>query len=438
MPERVYLDRDPAPNCGAGPWRGHELDPTNSVVRLNLAPAMTDTEVMQPAEAAAINGAVAAPLRRVIFAMAALWSAILGFHTILAIITAPWETLTTGQDLTIAAAAGVVGLTLLGLGLACKPVSGRVHMLGLIAGLVAVAYGLVELLVTMDERRTLAVILAIIAAGAVLLKRGHLLIVIGAAWLGWIGVGITMSTAHLLTYWLGGLAASSVMAVAVQEGRRRSVLELTSARAFAEEKAVRDVATELHNRRGLQLLGTQVVESARRRGDAVHCLFIDIDGLKDVNDSAGHEAGDAVIAAVAEALRRCTRAEDVVARWGGDEFCVVGPGVGPPPLSLEARLISTVHELAPVSAEVWGRGVSVGGHVLNPWDDGNVAVLLDEADRAMYALRSRRRMITEAGRPRPVPLGSGDELHSQLVIPDRRRIDGQSSEGLDGTSGPQA
>jgi diguanylate cyclase (GGDEF)-like protein len=139
------------------------------------------------------------------------------------------------------------------------------------------------------------------------------------------------------------------------------------------------------------MVGAQMVEQARRQGDAVHCLFVDIDGLKRVNERAGHAVGDEVIVAVAEALRAATRGTDVVARWGGDEFCVVGPGPGTAPLELERRVRDGVVLASEVPAEVWPVRVSAGGSMLAPWDSGTLETLLGKADQEMYLRRSLRK-----------------------------------------------
>ena len=155
--------------------------------------------------------------------------------------------------------------------------------------------------------------------------------------------------------------------------------------------AVRDPLTGLVNRRGLSMLGMQIVESARRQGDAVHCVFIDIDQLRHVNEVVSHEAGDDVLVAVGDALRATTRSTDVVARWGGDEFCIIGPGAGMAPMELERRIRERVQQNPPVPEEIWSPRVVAGGAMLAPWDSGSLDALLGKADQEMYLRRALRR-----------------------------------------------
>ncbi len=227
---------------------------------------------------------------------------------------------------------------------------------------------------------------------------------------GWL-VGIVLDVAQTQTWpadqyvaWsraLVSLLVAGALAVLVHERLNRSERDVVEALAFAQDATVHDPLTGLANRKGLAMLGAQILETARRRGDAVYCMFLDVDGLARVNTELGHSAGDDVLLTVSEALSRSTRATDAVARWGDDEFVVVGPGTGLAPLEMERRVRARCLENSPVPREQWAARISAGGAVLEPWDDGDVDALLRQADREMHLRRALRR---EAAAPpyRPV------------------------------------
>jgi len=141
-----------------------------------------------------------------------------------------------------------------------------------------------------------------------------------------------------------------------------------------------DPLTGLVNRRGAV---DAVAEGAGRpRGEQVALLLIDLDGFKDVNDTHGHLAGDGVLQQVATALRTAARLDDVVARWGGDEFVVVA-GLGPiRARALGDRLRDTIRTSVTSDIPVTG---SVGVSVRDaPIDE---RAWLARADAAMYAAK---------------------------------------------------
>lgn len=187
------------------------------------------------------------------------------------------------------------------------------------------------------------------------------------------------------------LVVATVLALILSRRLRAERSETARALAFAADISVHDSLTGLANRRGLALLGGQILESARRRGDAVYCIFIDVDGLGQVNDELGHSAGDDVLLTVAEGLRRTTRATDAVARWGGGDFVVVGAGTGLAPLEMERRIRAHCIEHTSIARSVWQARVSAGGSVLEPWDDGTIDTMLGLADREMHLRRALRR-----------------------------------------------
>lgn len=241
------------------------------------------------------------------------------------------------------------------------------------------------------------------AALAVVLSLG------GAGWLGGFARDLVQTPVWTLdrsVAWgraLLALASAGAVAVVVHRRFHRHERDVARAMAFAQDATVHDPLTGLANRKGLAMLGAQILETARRRGDAVYCMFLDVDGLARVNAELGHSAGDDVLLTVSEALSRSTRATDAVARWGDDEFVVVGPGTGLAPLEMERRVRARCLENSPVPREQWAARISAGGAVLEPWDDGDVESLLRQADREMHLRRALRR---EAAAPpyRPVRL----------------------------------
>ena len=263
--------------------------------------------------------------------------------------------------------------------------------------LLVVANAVVHLVLVAQPRQSTNVMLVVVGAGAVLLSLRWLLATLYLAWGAWAVGAFMVGSADSWPHYVVGMVSATLLSLVVNHLRRAGVRELAAERAAAEAAAVRDHLTGVANRRGLAMVGAQIVEQARRQGDAVHCIFVDIDALKQVNDALGHAAGDDVIVAVAEALRSVTRATDIVARWGGDEFCVVGPDPGMPPLELERRVRDSVLLQAPIPEDVWSVSVSAGGSMLAPWDAGTLETLLGKADQEMYLRRSLR----AEGRPNP-------------------------------------
>lgn len=254
--------------------------------------------------------------------------------------------------------------------------------------------------------------LLVVAAAAVALATSDRtwlvaeLLLVGVAWAaGALGTVLTSSAWTLLDTadWVRQvvpLALAVGLALVARHRAEHARVEVHEMRAFAQDATVHDALTGLANRKGLAMLGSQILESARRRGDAVYCVFLDVDGLAKVNTELGHEVGDEVLLTVAEAITRSTRATDAVARWGDDEFVVVGPGTGLAPLEIERRVRARCLETTTVERSVWQARISAGGAVLEPWDDGDVDSLLRLADREMHLRRTlRREAATPAYQP---------------------------------------
>ena len=132
--------------------------------------------------------------------------------------------------------------------------------------------------------------------------------------------------------WVAGCPAGlavAIVAVAVATDALRRCLNRTSglARDMAELAVLSrtDPLTGLHNRRHVEQQLAAAASAARRHHWPLSVLFIDIDSFKRINDQWGYEAGDDVLRAVADQVRVVLRAEDVVGRWGGEEFMAVLP-----------------------------------------------------------------------------------------------------------------
>jgi len=161
------------------------------------------------------------------------------------------------------------------------------------------------------------------------------------------------------------------------------------------ERATRDSLTGLLNRgAALEALELDLASVSRSRGElALTILFIDLDQLKKLNDSHGHDGGDAAIRSMADALRAATRASDVVARFGGDEFVVgwLGDRGSDGPARLADRISDYVARSAVESDQgTFTIGCSIGVAVSQP-DDTTVETLIERADQALYVAKSRGR-----------------------------------------------
>jgi len=158
-----------------------------------------------------------------------------------------------------------------------------------------------------------------------------------------------------------------------------------------ERLASLDELTGLYNRRGLTTVGAQVLHEQRRTGSSLGVLFIDLDGLKEINDRYGHRAGDQALQATAEVIRAQTRPSDVAARIGGDEFCLLISDAGAETLTtVIARIDAAVHDHNRGADAPYGVSLSVGSFLADPRSPGTINDLIEQADATMYQRKTRR------------------------------------------------
>jgi diguanylate cyclase (GGDEF)-like protein len=183
------------------------------------------------------------------------------------------------------------------------------------------------------------------------------------------------------------------------EGQGRTILR--SIRYAIERKrtelrlnflAQYDSLTGIPNRQFFSDQLGRATARARRDAKKVALLYLDLDGFKAINDTMGHHAGDELLKAVAERLKKAVRAGDVVARLGGDEFAVLLEGL-PGPLEVEV-VATAILGMVSKPYEIKGRQLDVTasiGITMYPNDDMDTQVLLKSADIAMYRAKDSGR-----------------------------------------------
>ena len=172
----------------------------------------------------------------------------------------------------------------------------------------------------------------------------------------------------------------------------RDITERKEIQDLLEQAALHDPVTGLPNRRMIEDELSAASARAARSGRAPAALFLDVDRLKPVNDTYGHDAGDRVLRSVAARLTATVRRGDVAGRYGGDEFVVIAEELSDPRHEVDrlvARLdavLSEPHNIGEVAIQV---RASIGGAI---WTEGmSPDALIVAADRAMYAEKERRR-----------------------------------------------
>ncbi len=171
--------------------------------------------------------------------------------------------------------------------------------------------------------------------------------------------------------------------------RFRLINELKSAREREWRLANLDPLTELPNRRLFEERLNQGIHEAKRNGEHLAVLFVDLDRFKWVNDSLGHEIGDQMLRSVADQLRHCVRGEDSVARLGGDEFIVLLRSLQQPQDAgvVAKKIIAQLSQPMSLNGHAVAIGASVG-IALYPADSTSKSQLIRFADLAMYRAKS--------------------------------------------------
>ena len=160
------------------------------------------------------------------------------------------------------------------------------------------------------------------------------------------------------------------------------------------ELSLRDHLTELYNRRGFISLAEQQIKAANRAEKKVLLTFIDVDDLKLINDSLGHEEGDKALTETANILRHAFRQSDIIARVGGDEFAVLA--IDTSDMNSEAfskRLQQKIDEFNAEEFRKYMLSMSWGTAIFDPGSPISMDELMSSADKLMYTQKRAKQKV---------------------------------------------
>ena len=172
------------------------------------------------------------------------------------------------------------------------------------------------------------------------------------------------------------------------------------AKLRAEQLARSDPLTGLYNRRAFYDISGPIWNIARRQDHDLSLIALDVDHFKRINDVHGHGGGDKVLRALSSLLKRCVREQDIIARWGGEEFVLLLPETGlAEAVALAERLRVAISELR---VRYEGKGIALTascGVAERESDHRNLDSLVSAADRGLYRAKDlgRDRVVAAGG-----------------------------------------
>lgn len=157
-----------------------------------------------------------------------------------------------------------------------------------------------------------------------------------------------------------------------------------------------DELTGIYNRAGFRKYAANLMEEAVKRKEPVGVLFVDIDGLKTVNDTYGHEEGDVYIKAIAHLLEENCRRGEILTRYGGDEFVILLSGYGEEDVkTCISKINADIRNYRLQAAKQYRMDASIGYYVEENAANINLEKIIEMADQNMYAVKKAKKASRE-------------------------------------------
>ena len=174
----------------------------------------------------------------------------------------------------------------------------------------------------------------------------------------------------------------------------RKLMLLRAAVARLNKVWAYDMLTNLYNRAGFFHAAVPLLELLRARGAEAFVIFMDLDGLKVINDTCGHEMGDMLIRTMAQIVRESIREDELAMRYGGDEFVIVG--------EQSDRRLEELTDQIHMRMDEWNRAeneitvsASIGGTHFVVESIGSLEMHIEQADKRMYQKKQEKKRKKE-------------------------------------------
>ena len=197
-----------------------------------------------------------------------------------------------------------------------------------------------------------------------------------------------------------GVLTADVIQIGGERFILATVTDISDRKRMEEEireLSLRDALTGLYNRRGFFTVAEQKIKEAVRERKRLHLIYIDLNGLKAINDTLGHTEGDRALADAARVLRGTFRESDILARVGGDEFVIVSPETAESgEQACRARLFGNLEAFNRDEPRPYTLSMSWGATAYDPAAPRPLDDLMAEADERMYEHKRGARRPTSA------------------------------------------